>query len=106
VVPSRYEPFGMVVLEGMLYGLPIVASDLGGPAEILESGRTGLLVPACDAEALAAALLRLVESAGLRHRLGRAAWREVRAKWLWPRRVAEMRAVYRELAGSAAQPAI
>ena len=35
-VPSWYEPFGMVVLEGMLYGLPIVASNIGGPAEILE----------------------------------------------------------------------
>jgi glycosyltransferase involved in cell wall biosynthesis len=43
VVPSRYEPFGMVILEGMAHGLPIVASDVGGPAEILDHGRTGLL---------------------------------------------------------------
>src|SRR5712671_2734761 len=43
VVPSRYEPFGMVVLEGMLHGLPIIAADIGGPADILQHGTTGLL---------------------------------------------------------------
>jgi glycosyltransferase involved in cell wall biosynthesis len=56
VVPSWYEPFGMVVLEGMLYGLPIVASNIGGPAEILGDGRTGILVPPRDPAALAAYL--------------------------------------------------
>jgi len=49
-----------VVLEGMLHGLPILATEVGGPASILEHGRTGLLVPPRDAGALAAALLRLV----------------------------------------------
>jgi len=43
VVPSWYEPFGMVILEGMLYGLPIVAANVGGPAEILAHERTGIL---------------------------------------------------------------
>jgi glycosyltransferase involved in cell wall biosynthesis len=48
VVPSWYEPFGMVILEGMLYGLPIAATHVGGPAEILEHGKTALLFPAKD----------------------------------------------------------
>jgi glycogen(starch) synthase len=56
-VPSWYEPFGMVILEGMLYGLPIVAAKVGGPSEILEHGRTGLLCPPKDSDALGDAIL-------------------------------------------------
>jgi glycogen(starch) synthase len=97
VVPSRYEPFGMVILEGMLHGLPIVAASVGGPAEILDDEQTGLLFPPRDAHALAKAVLRLVKSVSLRRRIGTAAAREVRSRWMWPRRVERMRAVYREL---------
>jgi glycosyltransferase involved in cell wall biosynthesis len=61
VVPSRYEPFGMVILEGMLYGLAIIAADVGGPAEILEHGRTGLLFPPRDVNALSRALQCLLD---------------------------------------------
>jgi len=96
VIPSWYEPFGMVVLEGMLHGLALVASDLGGPAEILEHGRTGLLVPPRDAAALASAVLSLLEDAKLRRRLAAAAAAEVRRRWLWPRIVERMRDVYLE----------
>src|SRR5256884_3452609 len=70
VVPSWYEPFGMVILEGMLHGLPIVASAIGGPAEILEHERTGLLFPPRDVEALACALLQLVENPAQRRNSG------------------------------------
>jgi glycosyltransferase involved in cell wall biosynthesis len=103
VVPSWYEPFGMVVLEGMLHGLPIVATRTGGPASILAHGRTGLLVPPKDPRALASALLRLVEDRALRLRLGAAAAAEVRRSWLWPRIVEKMAAVYAE-ATTAAPP--
>jgi glycogen(starch) synthase len=99
-VPSRYEPFGMVVLEGMLHGLPIVAADVGGPAEILDHTRTGVLFPPGDAPALARALTRLVKSARLRARIGIAAAREVRRRWMWPQRVERMAAVYRELSAA------
>jgi glycogen synthase len=101
VVPSRYEPFGMVVLEGMLHSLPIVASAIGGPAEILRDERTGLLVPARDSGALARALVRLVKDVPTRLRIGAAAAREVRRRWTWPQRVRRMRAVYRELTAAA-----
>jgi glycosyltransferase involved in cell wall biosynthesis len=96
VVPSWYEPFGMVVLEGMLYGLPIAASAVGGPAEILEHGRTGLLFPAKDVGALADTLLKLVANPDLRRQLGAAAGDEVRRKWLWPHIVKKMRIVYQQ----------
>jgi glycogen(starch) synthase len=97
VVPSRYEPFGMVVLEGMLHGLPVIAAEVGGPADILDHGRTGLLFPPRDITALAAAMRRLIEDADERHRIGNAAAREVRNTWLWGRIVPEMLEVYGEL---------
>ncbi|TMJ65598.1 MAG: glycosyltransferase family 4 protein [Alphaproteobacteria bacterium] len=96
VVPSRYEPFGMVILEGMLHGLAIVAADVGGPAEILEHGRTGLLFPPRDVVALSSALQRLLKNPEERRELGRAAAREVRSKWLWKQIVPPMLDVYRE----------
>jgi glycogen(starch) synthase len=97
VVPSWYEPFGMVILEGMLYGLPIAATAVGGPAEILEDNRTGLLFPPKNSEALGEAVLCLVENPHLRHRLGAAAATEVRRRWLWPHIVGKMRRVYQEV---------
>jgi glycogen(starch) synthase len=96
VVPSWYEPFGMVVLEGMLYGLPIIATDIGGPAEILEPGRTGLLVPPRDPEQLARAIIGLIGAPQTRRRLGLVAARVVRQTWSYTRVVDEMRSVYDE----------
>lgn len=98
LVPSWYEPFGMVVLEGMLHGLAVVACAVGGPAEILEHERTALLVPPQDASALAAAVLRLVTDEELRRRVAAEAAAEVRRRWLWPRIVEKMAAVYAEVA--------
>jgi glycosyltransferase involved in cell wall biosynthesis len=96
VVPSWHEPFGMVILEGMLYGLPIAAADVGGPAEILEHNRTGVLFAPRDVEALAQEVTRLVMEPDLRRRIGTAAADEVRHKWLWPHIVSTMRDVYLE----------
>jgi glycogen synthase len=106
VVPSWYEPFGMVILEGMLHGLTIAASAVGGPAEILDHGRTGVLFPPRDAEALAHAVLRLVENPELCLRIGAAGHREVREKWLWSRIIEKMRRVYQELMPAACGAAI
>ena len=100
VVPSWYEPFGMVVLEGMLHGLAIAASDIGGPREILDDGRTGLLFPPRDAPALGAALGRLADSRPLRDRLGHAAAEEVRERWSYDKIVARMSDVYDRVIGT------
>jgi glycosyltransferase involved in cell wall biosynthesis len=71
VVPSLWpEPFARVVLEGMLAGMSVIASDVGGTTEIVEDGSNGLLFSAGDSSELAAKIQRLAEEPDLRRRLG------------------------------------
>jgi glycosyltransferase involved in cell wall biosynthesis len=70
---SDPEPFGIVILEGMARGAAVVAVDSGGPAEIIEDGRTGMLAPSGQPEALADALEPLLVSSSLREQMGHAA---------------------------------
>jgi glycosyltransferase involved in cell wall biosynthesis len=70
VVPSRWEGFGMALLDALLYGLPVVASRVGAIPELVDDGDNGLLVPAGDPQALATALARLAGDPELRRRMG------------------------------------
>jgi glycosyltransferase involved in cell wall biosynthesis len=81
VLPSRDEPFGIAAVESMVVGTPVVATNVGGLAEIVEHERTGLAVPADDPDALAAALTRIAGDAPLRERLGNAARETARARF-------------------------
>lgn len=65
VVPSQYEGFGIVYLEGMGFGLPAVGGSLGGAGEIIQDGVNGLLVKPGDAQGLAEGLERLANRASL-----------------------------------------
>lgn len=70
VVPSQYESFGMVALESMACGTPVVASQVGGLAYLVQDGITGYTVPASEPGALAERLTALLRDDGLRHHLG------------------------------------
>jgi glycosyltransferase involved in cell wall biosynthesis len=72
-LPSLYEGTPLALFEAMAAGKAIVATAVDGNAEVLEDGRTGLLVPARDPAALAQAVLRVLEAPTLRARLGAAA---------------------------------
>ena len=71
-LPSRFEGLPMSVIEAMLTGLPVVATNVRGPAEQVVDGVTGYSVPPGDAGALAVALATLARDAGLRRRMGQA----------------------------------
>jgi glycosyltransferase involved in cell wall biosynthesis len=74
VVPSSFaEPFGLTVVEGFAFGVPVIASTVGGIPEIVRPGETGLLVPPDDPEALAVAMLIYAQDTALRHRHGKSA---------------------------------
>jgi glycosyltransferase involved in cell wall biosynthesis len=69
VVPSLYEPFGIVALEALACGVPVIASAVGGLKEIVADGQCGLLVPPGDPGALARALRLLLTNEASRRRL-------------------------------------
>lgn len=78
VIPSLVEPFGLVALEAMACGNPIVAAKVGGLKDVLEDGKTGLTVERGSTEALAYAIIRLINDRDLRLRLSLAAQKEVK----------------------------
>lgn len=72
---SDCEPFGMVIVEAMALGKPVVAGAAGGPQEIVTDGENGLLAAYEDAEQMAQQVMRYLHDGALRHRVGRAARR-------------------------------
>jgi D-inositol-3-phosphate glycosyltransferase len=84
-----YEPFGIVPLEAMACGVPVVASAVGGMLDTVVDGGTGVLVPPRSPDRLAAALGDLLASPGRRARMGAAGVRRVRRLYHWDR-VAEL----------------
>lgn len=97
--PTRVDNMPNSVLEAMASGLPVVSTDVGGVAYILEHNRTGLLVPAGDHEAMAIALRRLSTDIDLRRKLAVAGLEEV-SRYSWPRVREQWLALYAESTAS------
>jgi glycogen(starch) synthase len=94
VVPSIYEPFGMVALEAAAAGTPVAVADTGGLAEIVDDGVTGVKFPAQDPSALAAAVGGVLADREYARTLARQARRRVRDDFTWPAVAARTAAVY------------
>ncbi|MDR2430364.1 MAG: glycosyltransferase family 4 protein [Puniceicoccales bacterium] len=88
-MPRSFESFGMVYLEASAHGLPVLAHDTGGVRDAVIDGGTGLLVAPGDRRALEVALRRLLESPGLRRRLGEAGRRHAQ-QFSWAKNAAAL----------------
>lgn len=95
-VPSYYESFGLVALEAMACGTPVVATRVGGLVGTVRDGQTGYLIPWRCPEPLADKLELLLMNEELRQRLGRAA-RTAVEPYRWPKVADQVEAVYHEL---------
>ncbi len=94
VCPSLYEPFGIVALEGMVNGTPVIVSDTGGLSEIVCDDAVGMCVPPGDAAALAQALQKVLGDDELAQGLGAAGQARAREVYSWDRIAVETVNVY------------
>jgi glycosyltransferase involved in cell wall biosynthesis len=99
VLPSEYEAFGLVLLESLAQGTPVVASRVGGIPDFIEDGVAGRLVPPGEVEPLAAAIREIVTDRPLARRLGKHGRTEVVPRYTWDRVVDRLEVVYREVVG-------
>jgi glycosyltransferase involved in cell wall biosynthesis len=102
VLPSVREQFGQVLVEGMACGLPAIAVDAWGPADIVSHGETGWLVEPDDVVSLANALVHAVNCPAERVRRGARGAEIARERYSWPALAGEVAAVYEASSGVAA----
>lgn len=101
VVPSHYEPFGLVAIEAMASGTPVVASQVGGLQYTVSAEETGLLAPPKDAEAFSTAIDRLLHDQSWREQLGKAARKRVEEHFSWQGVARQLDQLYREVSSAA-----
>jgi glycosyltransferase involved in cell wall biosynthesis len=97
VLPSLLEGFPMIILEAMAMATPIVASDIPGIREQLIDGKSGILVPTKDSNALASAIIRMLEDKQAARRIGLEARKTVDEKFSIEKMVAETESLYLSL---------
>ncbi len=97
ILPSLSEGMPLSLLEAMAAGVPPVATRVGGVVEAIEDGKTGLLVPPGDSQALAGSIRRLLEDRTLADEIGKSARQAVAGRFSLPRMVQAYREIYAEL---------
>jgi glycosyltransferase involved in cell wall biosynthesis len=97
VVPSLYEPFGIVAIEAMAAGTPVVVSDVGGLSEIVQHDVTGVVVYPNNTDSLAWGILRVLEDRQYANVLSRRAWQRVIKTYNWDAIACETSQVYHRL---------
>jgi glycosyltransferase involved in cell wall biosynthesis len=101
---SAHEGTPVTVIEALAAGVPVVSTNVGGVADIVDHGRTGLLTPPGDVDAIATALLRLIEHPEERTTMGESGRAAVIDRYSVPRLVRDVDALYRELLGRTKAP--
>ncbi len=99
VLSSRWEGLPYTIIEAMMAGLPVVATNVGGVSELVKDGVTGFLVPRRDPKALAEALQRLIDDPELRKRMGEAGRQKALREFTLDRMLRETEQVYAEVLG-------
>lgn len=96
LLPSSFEALSNALMSAMAYAIPSIAFNLGGPAEIIEDGRSGLLVEPADVEALGAAIVKILGNAAFANGLGENGRQRVEQNFSSAKMVGEMLRVYEE----------
>ena len=91
------EPFGRVIVEGMLSSKPVVATNAGGASELIENGETGVLVPPNDATAMQGAFVELQQRAAYREQLAGAGRRSALERFSSDKMIQEIRGAVDQL---------
>lgn len=99
IFPSLYEPFGIVALEALANACPLVVSDAGGLAEVVQHGVTGLVVPKDSPGALADSVIASLARTDIARARAAAALRDIREYYTWPRIASSTREVYARVMG-------
>ncbi len=100
VLPTSLEGSPVSVMEAMVAGLPVIAANAGGVAELVQHNRTGILVEPGDCEALTEAMSKVMEDAGFRTELGENAKEKIRNEYTLENMARNTEAVYDKLIGS------
>jgi len=100
VLPSRSEPFGLVLLEAMTFGKAVIATNVGGIPEFVVEGFNGFLVPSEDSDALAERIAFCIENPDVRKRIGRNGLSVVEARYDYHTLVLRYERLYESIRGN------
>jgi glycosyltransferase involved in cell wall biosynthesis len=106
VLPSVAEAFGLALVEAMACGIPVIACDAHGPAEIVRTGESGWLIPPDDEDTLAAALLEAATDPNERRRRGQQAATDAHHLYGWTAIASRIADLYQQVIAAKQRPAL